>query len=396
MSSSPRGATSPAERVRPRLFWLDAVKGISILWIVFFHAFGTYTSDSYPSPVYAGYWEAFVRMCNPAGFLEQAGCAVQAVAVAVVRVGFHAVAVFLLLSGFGLAYGLARSGGPPAGWGDWYERRLVRLFPMYWTAHLLYLVSPFVARPEPIDYRFILSFLGDRIYPIYSIFYYMNPALWYFGLLLQLYLVFPLLYLLLRRLGRVRFLLLCATVTVVARHLMVGVLPVHGYYLQGGFFVSRLWEFAAGVALGDLCFHEPEETQRRLFLPISLLAAAGVYALGIFVSRADWSYPFADGLTGIGLFVLLAHVARWFSALPRLSGTLQTVGAFSYGVYLVHQPYVTYFAERMRGFRMAAFVPATLVLMAIITLAAIPLERAVNRLTDRVLDSRRRRSLPAA
>jgi len=43
---------------------------------------------------------------------------------------------------------------------------------------------------------------------------------------------------------------------------------------------------------------------------------------------------------------------------------------------------------------MAAFVPATFVLMGIIVLAAIPLERAVNRLADRVLDSLRARSLP--
>lgn len=381
---------------RPRLFWLDAVKGIAILWIVFFHAFGTYTADSYPSPVDAGYWAAFLRICEPAGVLERAGCGAQAVAVALVRLGFHAVGVFLLLSGFGLAYGLGRTGGPPAGWGDWYRRRLVRLFPMYWAAHLLYLVSPFVARPEPIDYRFVLSFLGDRVYPIYSIFYYMNPALWYFGLLLQLYLVFPLLHRLLVGLGRVRFLLLCGAATVVARYVMMNVLPVHGYYVQGGFFVSRLWEFAAGMAFGDLCARQPVEAQRRLFAPATLFAAGGVYALGVYASRAGWSYVVADGLTGMGLFVLLAHLARGFSGLPRVSGALQTAGAYSYGIYLLHQPYVTYCAERMRGLRMAVFVPAALVLVAVVTVVAIPIERAVNRLSDRVLDSLRFRARPAA
>jgi hypothetical protein len=35
-------------------------------------------------------------------------------------------------------------------------------YPMYWVAHLVYLVSPFVACLEPVDDRIILSLLGLR------------------------------------------------------------------------------------------------------------------------------------------------------------------------------------------------------------------------------------------
>src|SRR4029077_6025141 len=83
---------------------------------------------------------------------------------------------------------------PPTAWLGWYRSRLIRLLPMYWVAHLVYLVSPFQARFDALDYRFVLSFLGDRVVPIGTLFYYFTPALWYFGLLLQLYLVFPLLF----------------------------------------------------------------------------------------------------------------------------------------------------------------------------------------------------------
>ena len=38
--------------------------------------------------------------------------------------------------------------------------------PMYWVAHLVYLVSPFVARLEPVDDRIILSLLGLRFIDI--------------------------------------------------------------------------------------------------------------------------------------------------------------------------------------------------------------------------------------
>src|SRR5262245_60355574 len=170
-----------------RLTWLDSMKGISILWIAFFHFFGIYANDRFPSPLGPHYFSSFLEQCAPSSTLGTFGCVAKGFFVAVSSVGFHAVAVFLVLSGFGLTYSLARSVNPEDGWLGWYRSRLLRLFPMYWVAHLLYLISPFIARPEPIDYRFVLSFLGDRVYPVDTIFYYINPAWWYFGLLLELY-----------------------------------------------------------------------------------------------------------------------------------------------------------------------------------------------------------------
>jgi peptidoglycan/LPS O-acetylase OafA/YrhL len=82
-------------------------------------------------------------------------------------------------------------------------------------------VSPFQARFDALDYRFALSLLGDRVVPIGTLFYYFNPVLWYFGLLLQLYLVFPALFVTLGRLGVARFLAAAAVVTVGARWLLV-------------------------------------------------------------------------------------------------------------------------------------------------------------------------------
>ncbi len=64
-----------------------------------------------------------------------------------------------------------------------------------------------------------------------------------------------------------------------------------------------------------------------------------------------------------------------------------TVGASSYGLYLVHQPYVLYFGERMRSLDTATFVVGTGGIIAILALGAMALERAVNVLTSRVLGS---------
>src|SRR5215831_2147027 len=82
---------------------------------------------------------------------------------------------------------------------------------MYWVAHLVYLVSPFVARLEPVDDRIILSLLGLRFIDIQMNFMYLNAAWWYFSMLIQFYLIFPLLFWTARRTGPWLFLLIgCA------------------------------------------------------------------------------------------------------------------------------------------------------------------------------------------
>jgi len=125
--------------------------------------------------------------------------------------GFHAVGVFIILSGWTLMQSTVRraeKGKLPGAHGI---GRFVRLYPMYWVAHLVYLVSPFVARLEPVDDRIILSLLGLRFINIDMNFMYLNAAWWYFAMLIQFYLIFPLLFWTARRVGPSRFLLIgCA------------------------------------------------------------------------------------------------------------------------------------------------------------------------------------------
>lgn len=367
---------------RVRLSWLDGIKGISILWIVFFHFFGTYADGAYPWPLADHYLQPFMAQCAAASTAGTISCLLQAFVVGVGRVGFHAVAVFLLLSGFGLAYALAKAGGAANGWRQWYGKRLLRLFPMYWVAHLIYLVSPFVARPEAIDYRFVLSFLGERIYPIYSIFAYANPAWWYFGLLLQLYLVFPILYCALERFGTTWFLVVCAGCTFASRYVLLEVLYAHGAWVQGAFFGARLWEFAAGMVLGVWCARDTSGLLDWLFSPGALVGGVLVYTLGLYSYPSNLTYTFTDALIGTGLFVILAHLARWAERVPRLGTWLVYVGTYSYGLYLIHQPYVTYFGEQLRGISTPAFLVIAGAIIALLTTAAILIERSVNRLVN--------------
>src|SRR5437879_8250988 len=135
-------------------------------------------------------------------------------------------------------------------WPAWYRARFLRLYPTYWVAHLVYLVSPFVARLEPVDDRIILSLLGLRFIDIQMNFMYLNAAWWYFAMLIQFYLIFPLLFWAARKFGASVFLLIACALGFFVRYLLLDVYPVHGLWTLGGFAICRLPEFALGMALG--------------------------------------------------------------------------------------------------------------------------------------------------
>lgn len=380
--SPARGAEHPLGlAARARLLWVDALKGIAILWIAYFHFFKAWANERYPAPFSPDYLSTFFAQCAPAGGEATAACAGKAVFVAFSLLGFHAVSVFLIVSGFGLTHSLVTKFAPGYSWRGWYRARLLRLFPMYWVAHGVIALSPFVWLAEPIDGRFWLSIAGDRIWPVESMFFYLNAAWWYFGLLLQLYLVFPLLFLLLRRIGPRAFLFVALLTTLGVRHLLLSVYPVNGNWVQGAFFGSRLFEFAAGMALGVWHQREPSDTERRLFGAPALMAGVVLYGLGLASYANIVTYVATDALVGSGLFLLLAHLAHACAPRPRLGLILAQVGAYSYGLYLVHQPYAIYFATLVRSWSIPAAIAAFLPVLAVLTVLCMALERLVNRAT---------------
>jgi peptidoglycan/LPS O-acetylase OafA/YrhL len=367
-----------------RLDWIDATRGFSILWVAWFHFFITWANGRLPWPFNPAYFSIYTDQCGPDSLAGRVGCGAEAAFVGFSQLGSQAVAVFLLLSGFGLTYALGESLRPAAGWRSWYRHRLLRLFPMYWVAHVVWLVSPFAARTDPVDWRFLASLLGDRIWPP-SLFYYANPAWWFFGLILQLYLVFPLLAQLLRRLGPGRFLLACAAFTIASRALLLFVLEANGNFVQGAFFGSRLWEFAAGMSLGLALRRDREHMLGWLLGAPGLAAGMALYALGFWSYRPGFSFTCTDGLVGMGLFALLANANRGLLRLPGPRRPLLFLGAFSYGFYLLHQPYVLYAGEHLRDLPLWGFVAVAGPVLAAIAWASGLLERAVNAATQRIL-----------
>ncbi len=370
-----------------RFQWLDSVKGMAVLWIALYHSLLAYGSGSLPWPIAVGSFSDFVQQCAQGSAFGKLSCGVEAILAGIIQRGPQAVGVFILFSGFGLTYSLVKRGGFQTSWALWYRRRLTRLFPVYWLAHLVFLVSPFTVLHDPIDYRFLLSFFGDRVYPVDKMFFYLVPAWWFLGLLIELYIVYPLLFEFMQRVGWVKYLGICILLSVAARYVLFSVLEANGYYEMGAFFVCRLWEFAAGMALGKLIAEAPDWTLGRLLSWKGFFAGIIIYTLGCFAYQPNFLNFFSDGLTAMGLSVILIHAGYRFDTIPGLGRWLARAGVYSYSIYLFHQPYMMYLGEKLVPHSLAVFLVLASAATVIVALGSMCLEYAVNHGVNRVLSS---------
>jgi peptidoglycan/LPS O-acetylase OafA/YrhL len=389
LDSSAGNVKGRAVPIMKRLLWLDIAKGIAILWVVYFHFYKTYANWA-PDPM-SGHLIAEVAGEHGWDSVSATiGTIAKVVWVAVSGVGFHAVGLFIIVSGWSLAIATTkREAKAPIAWGAWYRSRFIRLYPMYWLAHLVYLISPFQARLEPIDWRFLISLTGLRIIDIDMNFMYLNAAWWYFSMLIQLYLIFPLLYMGMRKLGLTSFLLAAFVVGFGMRYLLLNVWSAQGQWILGGNALSRVPEFALGMVLGMVYLREPERIERWLLGGTGLvLGIVAYYFAPIFYGSK--AYVFADLWTGTCCFLAVVGVAALLEKWSFAAKWIGLVGAFSYGVYLVHQPYVIWLGLRIRDLPAWAFLAISVAVLIVLSAWGMFLEKFADAALVKIRGEKRR------
>lgn len=362
-----------------RLLWLDVSKALAIFFVVYFHFFRTYFEHGTPP---TDDWSGLA-----AGTLT----ILKMVWLKVSGLGFHAVGVFIILSGWALMQSTARraeSGG--VAWNAWYRARFLRLYPMYWVAHLLYLLSPFVARLEPVDSRIVLSLLGLRFIDITMNFMYLNAAWWYFSMLIQLYLIFPLLFWAAQKLGPWTFLLIACAIGFFTRYLMLVVYPQHGLWILGGFAICRLPEFALGMALGMWHSRSTARVEWFLLRGAGLVTGLLLYPAALSLYHNGLTYVFVDLATSACCFLEIVGLAGIISRFAGPAKLFGLVGAFSYGLYLIHQPYVIWLGLRVREQPVWMFFFIAAATLAVLGAWGIFLERSTNTLVDKLIATRKK------
>jgi len=192
---------------------------------------------------------------------------------------------------------------------------------------------------SPLDWRTWSSFAGVRFFP--GVFYYFAPAWWFVGLILQLYLVFPFLLKILNRMPAVRFFIVIGGAAILIR--TAGLFYFDRYldaWSRGACFLSRLPEFAFGMAFAKMLVSDPQRVMRHAGNVRSVLWGASAYILGTITSFTLLGMSVAFLLTSAGFFILV------FAAASKSQGLWQTRAAWPgrhvYALFLVHHPVILF------------------------------------------------------
>jgi peptidoglycan/LPS O-acetylase OafA/YrhL len=309
---------------RRRVVGLDGLRGLAAVYVLMFHC-----------------W-----LLTFAGFPANSGPAWTGV----FMYGRLAVVFFLALSGFSLALSPAMKGWRLGSVVTFARRRAWRILPPYWAALLFSIwvgynvvaashYGPPTARTDAI-YAVMLQDVFWAPTP--------NGAFWSIAVEAELYIAFPLLILLRRRVGAVGVLAFAFVPLVIHGLLAPNANPVEG----SNHLVANLAPvFVAGmVAAGVVAASERVRRIRWQWLAVA--SAAPVVAV-IVVRGSVWTvyhYFWIDLAVIPAMVFLIMSVATGTAAsLRRLLNTkpMRSLGSFSYSLYLVHLPIVMIISRKL-------------------------------------------------
>ncbi len=324
----------------PRVAWLDLAKGLAIAWIFVLHFVEQFTTSPHfgnPRRNWAPLADRFSQLLplDLPGFDGLVANLVRWVAFP----GDQGVQIFIVASGVGLAWSALRESQPmPAR--EFYRKRLMRIVPLWITAHVMFVLLSIGMEPalRVTEWQTWASLAGLRM--LRPVMYHFAPAWWFIGLLLQFYLVFPLLMQALRRWGPARFFWVVGGLSLLVRAAGLFEPSLVGWWSRGGFFVTRLPEFAFGMAFA-VWLQRP--AAHRWAAPATALGMAGAAAvlLGNLLSFSLSGLSVAFLLVGGGWIVLFHALA------PAGNGLLgrgwRWLSDHSLSIFLVHHPLIIWF-----------------------------------------------------
>jgi peptidoglycan/LPS O-acetylase OafA/YrhL len=334
-----KATAPPPGSARIRMEFLDGLRGLSALYVVFFHIqlIMTWRGDGggLPEPLL--------------------------LSTLAMRFGRYAVAVFIVLSGYCLMLPVARSADARLRGGAWeyLKRRARRILPPYYAALVLTLmliaVVPGLRRPQNVWWDHALpAFTPDVLLSHLFLIHNFSPewhlkidgSLWSVATEWQIYFLFPALLLpVWRRFG---------LVAVLAAAFAVGLAP--HFFLNNSLDEAAPWFlglFAMGMAGAVVGFTEGRLARAlRIIVPWHLVSAVfGLLFLSIavwdpsYLWRSVWLMDIIVGIAATSLIIYFTHcrTQKTGQPLPVMLELLEArgtvaLGRFSYSLYLVHAP----------------------------------------------------------
>jgi peptidoglycan/LPS O-acetylase OafA/YrhL len=390
MGVTPVSQSTPPDRPL-RLLWLDTLKGLAIIWLFVNHLSekvfgGPYLAN--PSQGWPSLRERALQL------LPVRGHGIGDVPLNALRYlgwggDMAGVQLFLIASGFGLAWSFVnKSSSERLDPATFYRRRLLRIYPEWITAHVLLAAAGTLSLAPTgasfLRFNFWLSLVGIRIRA--ADLYAFSPAWWFFGLLIQLYLLFPILRLASQTMGPGRLFTATCIVAFSARGL--GLALFDGYldaWSRGAVFVSQLPSFVLGMALAEWLKRYPVAFARAANRFVLVLLGLFVYLVGNALGLTLLGMAVAPFVIGLGAFVALwPLIARESGSSAQGRTFLGWVGRHSFSIFLVHHLVVERFGPNAPDVGPGRFLFRTALTLVGTIVGALLLER-VAKLATRVL-----------
>lgn len=305
------------EKRNTRFYGLDFVKVVAIVWIALYHVldfqFGWRLGGLFGS---GDYWSFFSA--------EESFLALVKILLSVGVVGVN---LFVIASGFSLVLSVSRR---ELSFVDFIKKRIFRIFPYYWLIlSLLFIVDLILGKPiNFIDY-FVHFFGINNFFPQYVLS--ISAPFWFVGTIVQLYLLFPLLF----RLSKRPLLLI-----VLAVFFKVFLDPFLLDLFNGGrFFTEFIIEFCVGILLGNYFLKsERMPVSSNVFLFIATFAAlVSFVSFGFFGTNVPFYLIYQ--VFGVLLFLFLFNLGE---KLPIKSlRYLSYLSILSFPVFLTHYSIIT-------------------------------------------------------
>jgi peptidoglycan/LPS O-acetylase OafA/YrhL len=322
-----------------RLNWIGPVKALALIGILWNHVVEEFLRGPWFTNPSSGWSNLGSRLRDV--FPTENGLAIGAVQM-IGWLGDSCPGVFILLSGFALAASALNRKADAIEVKPFYKSRLARIFPLYVAMHFLFFAIALCIPETGISVghrRSLLSLLGLRFTE--GLFFYISPSWWFVWLILQLYLLFPVVYWLMNRVSMPVFLLITCGATFLTRGLVLsGIHPGENVYftMTGMFCGTRLAEFAVGMATAKVAMHLKEASipEPREFVAKSCLAC---YIIGFAASWFWYGAIVANLLVSIGITgVLYFAWNTWLARSKRITAMLGWIGTESFAIFLIHQP----------------------------------------------------------
>ncbi len=356
-----------ADQSKNRLDVLDYVRGLAIIHIFLYHYYIEWYQGSFlivPDGIAANIPR--LEIFHGVGLLGEVLAFFKNLFSFLWVYGFTSVNLFLLLSGFVLTYSALKSKDLE----KWQTETRSALLAFY-TKKLKRLLIPFyVTLLLGVGILFLRNLLYPSIsgMPIYSFFDLLktlflpflvydisflqkfNGDLWFITLILQLYILFPVLYYVLKKYGVWKFIVTCFALTVVYRYIaaysldtapMGVIFPASNSYRLFSFFLPRLFEFGLGMSLGYWQFKN-SKTLENLCGGWQFISAVTIMLVGFSLNMFRSGWAFSDAVISVGLFATLLNIGVYIARIEIVKKLLLKLSESAYEIFLLHHYLLNY------------------------------------------------------